>query len=329
MLTVELLGSSAGTDNILHLVKVCRSPSNRRLVRRYKQILTLRLRYPPHLSICRKIMIRIITVEREYGSGAARIAEKLAARLGWKLWDQLLTREIARLAHCEQSAIEKREERRDPLYYRLLKSFAQGSYEGSSTSVPVDALDADAIVRISLRVVEQAAASGKCVIVGRGSQHFLRARADTLRFFLYASREEKMRRLVSQSHTEGDAEMLVNTIDGERAAFIKRYFHAEWPDRSIYHAMINTDSGDETVVQAILSFLQQPQMNHYDRASCKAVHCFFRNRSLDKLVRKRAALAPHASPSSFIRSHTDQDATAMKLPSCSARSTSSCLTPSS
>ncbi|MFZ0276905.1 MAG: cytidylate kinase-like family protein [Candidatus Sulfotelmatobacter sp.] len=203
-------------------------------------------------------MIRIITVEREYGSGAARIAETLAARLGWKLWDQLLTREIARLAHCEQSAIEKREERRDPLYYRLLKSFAQGSYEGSSTSVPVDALDADVIVRISLRVVGQAAASGKCVIVGRGSQHFLRASADTLRFFLYASREEKIRRLVAQGHTESDAETLVNTIDCERAAFIKRYFHAQWPNRSIYHAMINTDSGDETVIQAILSFLQQP-----------------------------------------------------------------------
>jgi cytidylate kinase len=203
-------------------------------------------------------VIRIITIEREYGSGAAQIAEKLAVRLGWKLWDQLLTQEIARFARCEQSAIEKREERRDPLYYRLLKSFALGSYEGGP-SVPVDALDADSIVRISQHVVERAAASENCVIVGRGSQHFLRARADTMRFFLYASKEEKIRRLVLQGNTEGDAETLVNTIDWERAAFIKRYFHAEWPNRSIYHAMINTDSGDETVVQAILSFLQQPQ----------------------------------------------------------------------
>jgi Cytidylate kinase-like family len=71
-------------------------------------------------------VIRIITIEREYGSGAAQIAEKLAVRLGWKLWDQLLTQEIARLAHCERSATEKREERLDPLYYRLLKSFALG-----------------------------------------------------------------------------------------------------------------------------------------------------------------------------------------------------------
>jgi len=202
-------------------------------------------------------VIRIITIEREYGSGAAQIAKTLAARLGWKLWDELLTQEIARLAQCEQSAIEKREERRDPLYYRLLKSFALGSYEGSP-SLPPDTLDADNIVRISWRVVEQAAASGNCVIVGRGSQHFLRDRDDTLRFFLYASKKEKMRRLVSQGNTENDAEAQVNTIDTERAAFIRKYFHAEWPNRSVYHAMINTVSGSETVVQAILSFLPRP-----------------------------------------------------------------------
>ena len=201
-------------------------------------------------------MIRIITIEREYGSGAAQIAEELAAQLGWKLWDHLLTQEIARLAHCEQSVVEKREERRDPLYYRLLKSFALGSYEGSP-GVPVEALDAGSIVEISQRVVEQAAASGNCVIVGRGSQHFLRARDDALRFFLYAPREEKIRRLVSQGNTEHDAETLVDTVDRERAAFIKRYFRAEWPNRSVYHAMINTASGNEMVIQAILGFLQE------------------------------------------------------------------------
>ena len=205
-------------------------------------------------SSYQKIVIRIITIEREYGSGAAKIAEKLAAQLGWKLWDQLLTHEIARLSHSEQSAVEAREERRDPLYYRLLRSFTLGSYEGSP-GVPVESLDADSIVRISEQVVEQAAASGNCVIVGRGSQHFLRARGDTLRFFLYASREAKARRLVSEGNTEGNAESLINTIDRERAAFIKRYFQAEWPNRSVYHAMINTVSGDESVIRAILSFL--------------------------------------------------------------------------
>ena len=201
-------------------------------------------------------MIRIITIEREYGSGAAAIAEKVAAQLGWKLWDELLTEEIARLAHCDSSAVRTREERRDPLYYRLLKSFVLGSYEGSR-SAPIEMLDADSIVKISAQVVERAASSGKCVIVGRGSQHFLRDRRDTLRFFLYASREEKVRRLISEGKGNSEAEALADTVDRERAAFVKEYFHAEWPNRSIYHAMFNTDAGEDTVVQAILDFYHQ------------------------------------------------------------------------
>lgn len=202
-------------------------------------------------------MIRIVTIEREYGCGAAQIAAKLASRLGWKLWDQQLTQEIARLAHCEQSAVAQREERRDPLYQRLLKSFALGSYEGLRGGQPVEMLDSDSIFKISQKVVEQAASTGNCVMVGRGSQHFLQGRRDVLRFFLYASTKEKVRRLVSEGHTQAHAEAMVDTVDRERAAFIKNYFHAEWPNRAVYHAMINTALGEEAVVEAILSFLKQ------------------------------------------------------------------------
>jgi cytidylate kinase len=202
-------------------------------------------------------MIRIITIEREYGCGAAGIARELAARLGWKLWDQLLTQEIARFAHCDQSEVKRREERRDPLYYRLLKSFTLGSYEGNSSVYPVEALDADSIVKASQKVVEEAAAGGNCIIVGRGSQHFLRDRDDTLRFFLYGSKEGKIRRLISEGQDAAYAQAAVDTVDRERAAFIKKYFHADWPNRSLYHAMVNTDAGSETVIHAMLSFIQR------------------------------------------------------------------------
>ena len=82
-------------------------------------------------GVGRRLMIKIVTIEREYGSGGGEIAQLLATRLGWKLWDQLLTEEIARLANCPKAVVEVREERTDPLYYRLFKSFLRGSYEGS------------------------------------------------------------------------------------------------------------------------------------------------------------------------------------------------------
>jgi len=120
-------------------------------------------------------MFRIITIEREYGCGAGEIAQKLADRLHWKLWDQLLAHEVARHARCKPCEVEQREERRDPIYYRLLKSFVRGSYEGALRADQVEMLDADSIFRISKRVIEQAASDGECVIVGRGIAAFSRA----------------------------------------------------------------------------------------------------------------------------------------------------------
>jgi cytidylate kinase len=204
-------------------------------------------------------MLKIVTVEREYGCGGSEIAQRLAQRLGWKLWDQLLTEEIAHLAHCPQAVVEQREERTDPLYYRLMKSFMRGSYEGSLNAPKLNLVDSENILKITQRVVLHAASKGDCVIVGRGSQHFLTGRPDTFRVFLYAPREDKVRRLLARGKNEREAQELVDTVDRERAGFLEKYFHVVWPDRAVYHVMINTVVGDEAVVQTVMNC-----MNSFD-----------------------------------------------------------------
>ena len=197
-------------------------------------------------------MIRVITIEREYGCGGGAVACKVANALGWKLWDEALTREIARIANCERSEVETREERVDPLYYRLLKSVLRGSFEGSLNLHRLHCLDAENIQRITKQITEHAASEGRCVIVGRGSQHYLRDRTDTLRIFLFATREDKTRRLTSEGIPLAEAEQLVDTVDQDRADFIAKYFHMEWPNRSLYHALLNTGAGEAVVVDSIL-----------------------------------------------------------------------------
>jgi cytidylate kinase len=201
-------------------------------------------------------MIKIITIEREYGSGGGEIAQLLSKQLGWKLWDQLLTEEIARLAECPKAVVQLREERTDPLYYRLFKSFLRGSYEGSLNAHKLKVVDSESILKLTERVVLHAAKTGNSVIVGRGSQQFLKNRQDTLRIFLYAPREEKVRRLLARGKNQNEAEQLVDTVDRERADFIQKFFHVEWPDRTLYHTMINTAIGDQAVLHMILDFMK-------------------------------------------------------------------------
>jgi cytidylate kinase len=77
--------------------------------------------------------------------------------------------------------------------------------------------------------------------------------------FLYAPREDKVRRLLARGKSEKDAEELVDSVDQERADFIKKYFNVEWPDRAIYHLMINTAIGDEDVLRMILGLKEAYQ----------------------------------------------------------------------
>jgi cytidylate kinase len=201
-------------------------------------------------------MIKTVTIEREYGSGGGEIAQLVSNHLGWKLWDQLLTEEIARLAECPKAVVQLREERTDPLYYRLFKSFLRGSYEGSLNAYKLNLVDSESILKITERVVQRAAKKGNSIIVGRGSQQFLRDRHDTLRVFLYAPREDKVRRLMARGKSQKYAEQLVDTVDRERIDFLRKYFRVEWPDRAVYHTMINTAIGEQAVLKIILDLVK-------------------------------------------------------------------------
>ena len=158
--------------------------------------------------------------------------------------------------------MEQREERMDSTFYRLAKIFMRGSFEQSYTGDGMELLDAEGLSRCFERVIKDIAAKGHCVVVGRASPWFLRERPNTYHVFLYAPYEEKLRRLLAIGNTRADAEHLLETVDQERAAFIKRYYNKVWPQRDLYHLMVNTKVGDSAVIDLILT-----EMNMLERAN--------------------------------------------------------------
>lgn len=200
-------------------------------------------------------MFRLVTIEREYGCGAAPIAAQLADHLGWKLWDHLLTEEIARIAHVDPSAVMRCDERMDSRLYRMAKTFWRGSYERSS-ALGSQVFDTDRMMAMMEQISAKIADEGNAVVVGRGTPFFLRERPDAFHVFLYAPRAEKIRRILADGGSEEEAEDLVETVDRERKAYIKHYFNADWPTRSLYHVMLNTAVGNELVIQTILNSMR-------------------------------------------------------------------------
>jgi cytidylate kinase len=216
-------------------------------------------------------MFRILTIEREYGCGAAGIARQLAEQLGWKLWDQKITEEIAALANVNCSDVERQGERLDNRFYRLAKVFWRGSYE---RALPLDesrAFDCDCMVSTMEKIAARIAREGNAVVVGRGAPYFLRGRDDNFCVFLYAPRAEKIHRLMALGKSEQEAEELVDTVDDERKAFIRHYFHAEWPQRQLYHMMVNTAIGNAQVIATILETMERLQGKDLEPSSMRGV----------------------------------------------------------
>lgn len=85
--------------------------------------------------------------------------------------------------------------------------------------------------------------------------------------------------MVSEGTGKADAEALVDTVDHERAAFIKEYFHAEWPNRSIYHAMFNTDAGEN--MEQVMTY--QPIENYGVIGNMRSIALLGTNGSIDFL----------------------------------------------
>jgi cytidylate kinase len=212
-------------------------------------------------------MFRIVTIEREYGCGGGGIAAQLADRLGWKIWDHQLTEEIARLAQVHPSAVMRCDERMDSRLHRLAKTFWRGTSERSAP-LGSQIFDTDRMTAMMQDIMNKIAQEKNAVVVGRGAPFFLRENPDAFHVFLYAPRAEKIRRSIADGNSRGDAEDMVESVDRERAAYIKHYFNADWPTRSLYHLMLNTAVGNEPVIQTILDTMRlvegQPKATDYE-----------------------------------------------------------------
>ena len=162
-------------------------------------------------------MKQILIIDREFGAGGTTIAAMLAERLKWKLFDDALSQEIARLAKIPLEVCRKREERKDPFFHRLVHLIWRGSFDRNLPSPDLAILDTDCLVSMVQKVIEEAAEKHPCIIVGRGAPYFLRNRKDTFSVFLYASRELKYRRILKRlNNNEKEALELLDSQDEDR-----------------------------------------------------------------------------------------------------------------
>ena len=196
---------------------------------------------------------RVITVNREFGSGGGRIAQTIAKWLGWKLLDRDIIDAIAYAAHVDAKQVQRYDEHVASWLTRLNQQAMRSAALAAGMELSEGSVfDADEMVKITQNVVEQAYTDGNCVIVGRGAQCILQHRPDVFHVFVYAPYRERILRLRKRLEAGANAEQRIRKVDEERAKYLQEYFGKCWNNPHLYDLMISSSEDEDATARVIL-----------------------------------------------------------------------------
>ncbi len=198
----------------------------------------------------------LITVSRQFGSGGSEVAERIARALDWQLYDNAVVDEVARRLGMPPEEVSAREERVPSLPERIASAMALGMPEVMPTVADLAMQPSEErIVEMTKRVIEEAVQAGPAVLVGRGAQCMLAARADALHVFCYAPTEALASYAVTNlGIAREDAARVVAERNHHREQYVKQHWKRDWRDFANYHVCVNTawlglDGAAELIVQ--------------------------------------------------------------------------------
>jgi len=186
----------------------------------------------------------LITVTRQYGSGGSAIARLVAGTLGWTVIDNEFVDQVARRAGLPAEQVAAQEERAPGLLERLARTLAVASPEMFVTTagVPRTEDDEGTIVRVTERIIADAAADGRVVLVGRGAQAILAQRPEALHVYVVASRAWRARVAVQRlGVAAADAERVLDDTDRRRDRYVQEHYGRVRQDPTHYDLVVNTE----------------------------------------------------------------------------------------
>jgi cytidylate kinase len=186
----------------------------------------------------------VITITRQYASGGSDVARLVAAELRWDVIDNEFVDEVARRAGLPPDAVAQRDERAPGLLERLAHTLAAGSPEMfiATAGAPRVEPDEAAIVQLSERVIAEAAAHGRIVLVGRGAQAVLAQRPDALHVYIVAARAWRLKFAVERLGVNpADVEKVVDETDRQRDQYVRTYYGRHRQDVVNYDLVVNTE----------------------------------------------------------------------------------------
>lgn len=192
----------------------------------------------------------VITIERSYGSGGRSIGKLIAKKLGIACYDSELLEQTALKSGLNKDFIGGMDE-------KTSKSEMVYSYAGyiSDEYMKIEKQASDA----QREIIEEVAAKGSCVIVGRRADQILQNKVKLFKIFVTAPLEARIERVMQRENLSyQDSKDKIIRVDKERADYYNSYEYLTWGNANSYDLCIDTAKfGLEQTAQFIATMIKE------------------------------------------------------------------------
>jgi cytidylate kinase len=200
-----------------------------------------------------------ITISREAGADACEIAEIVASRCGWKVFDRELLDYMVEHYHWSRVALDFVDERTVSWFHETFGKWLDQQLVSQ----------AEFVHRLG-KVVVLAAQHESLVFVGRGAQ-FILPREVGLAVRIIAPKKYRVERIMKRRQcSQRDAEQFIDDTDKGRADFVQRYFHRDVADPHLYDLVVNLEQiPRQDAIELLTSQAKQLQQRASAQASAQ------------------------------------------------------------
>ena len=198
---------------------------------------------------------KIYTIGREFGSGGREVGEKLAAKLGIKLYDKELLQQAAKDSGFCEEIFENHDEKptNSFLYSLVMDTYSVSGYSAAPfLDMPLN----HKVFLAQFETIKKIAEKESCVIVGRCANYALSDNPDCINIFIHADLDVRIKNVSRNLNiTENKARDIINKTDKQRASYYNYYTSKKWGDSKSYNLSLDAGKlGTDNCVEMILKF---------------------------------------------------------------------------
>lgn len=172
---------------------------------------------------------KIYTIGREFGSGGREVGEKLAAKLGIKLYDKELLQQAAKDSGFCEEIFENHDEKptNSFLYSLVMDTYSVSGYSAAPfLDMPLN----HKVFLAQFETIKKIAEKESCVIVGRCADYALSDNPDCINIFIHADLDVRIKNVSRNLNiTENKARDIINKTDKQRASYYNYYTSKNLP----------------------------------------------------------------------------------------------------